>query len=158
MAHLRVVVDTSSLIRVALNASSAAGRLIEVLTLQAGADQLVASADILLELPTVLDRPKFASRLPAAQPRRFFLTVQAAAFFASPTERIGVCRDSTDNMVLEAALAAMEHGARRVVIVSDDRDLLTLDPWHDIRIVKPEAALILLAEARAPDGNRGWPA
>jgi uncharacterized protein len=157
VARLRVVVDTSSLIRAALNASSAAGRLIEALTSQGGAEELVASADILDELATVLDRPNFASRLPALQRRRFLLTVQASAFFVSPTERIEACRDPADNIVLEAALAATEHATQRVVIVSDDRDLLTLNPWRGIRIVKPEAALNLLAEVEEPDGNGGRP-
>lgn len=138
-----------------MNASSAAGRLIEALTLQASADQLVASADILHELATVLDRPKFAARLPAGQRRRFLLTVQAAAVFVSPAERIEACRDAADNIILEAALAATEQATQRVVIVSDDRDLLTLDPWRGIRIAKPEAALILLAEAEVPGGSRG---
>ena len=158
VARLHVVVDTSSLIRAALNGASAAGRLIEVLTVQGGADRLVASADILHELAMVLDRPKFASRLPARQRRRFLLTVQAAAFFVSPSERVEACRDPADNIVLEAALAATEHATRRVLIVSDDRDLLTLDPWRGIRIAKPEAALNLLAEAPVADGNRGRPA
>jgi uncharacterized protein len=157
VVRLRVVVDRSSLIRAALNAGSAAGRLIEVLTAQGGSNQLVASADILQELAMVLDRPKFVSRLPARQGRRFLLHVQATAFFVSPAERIEECRDPADNIVLEAALASTEPAARRVIIVSDDRDLLTLDTWRGIRIVKPEAALVMLAQARAPARNRGRP-
>ena len=50
-------------------------------------------------------------------------------------------------MILEAALAATLGTAEvtePVVIISDDQDLLTMDPWRGIRIIKPEAALELL--------------
>ena len=55
-------------------------------------------------------------------------------------------RDPADDIVLEAASAAAREvgDAAAVVIVSDDRDLLVLDVWRDIRVVKPEAALALL--------------
>ena len=48
-------------------------------------------------------------------------------------------------MLEAASAAAREVGdAAAVVIVSDGRDLLVLDVWRDIRVVKPEAALTLL--------------
>jgi predicted nucleic acid-binding protein len=37
----------------------------------------------------------------------------------------------------------MRGAAETVVIVSDDRDLLALDTWRGIRVVKPEAALAM---------------
>ncbi len=43
-----------------------------------------------------------------------------------------VCRDANDDMVLECAVVA---GAD--VIVSGDKDLLTLNPFEGIRIVSP---------------------
>jgi putative PIN family toxin of toxin-antitoxin system len=155
-AHLRVVVDTSSLIRAALNAGLVASQLIETLTSAGGTSQLVASADILDELARVRDRPKFASRLSDQQRRRLLLDAQAAAFFVSPAERIGACRDPADNIILEAALAAMEPAVQVVVIVSDDRDLLPLDPWHGIRVAKPEAVLVTLGASEA-GRDRGGP-
>ncbi len=72
------------------------------------------------------------------------LQVQATARWIEPAERVRDCRDPADDMVLEAAIAAMQAPGETVVIVSDDRDLLTLDPWRGIRIVKPEAALAML--------------
>jgi predicted nucleic acid-binding protein len=98
VAWLRAVVDTSSLVRAALSADSAAGRLIVV-----------------------------------------------------PEHRVEVCRDPADNMVLEAALAS----GNDVIIISEDRDLLILDPWRDIRIVKPEAALAMYEERQPANHNRG---
>jgi uncharacterized protein len=154
---LRVVVDTSSLIRAALNAGSAAGALLNELTSQGSNNQLVTSSEILDELATVISRPKFGSRLTLQQRRRFLLQMQATAFFVSPVERIDACRDPADNMVLEAALAAAGLSDHPVVIVSDDRDLLTLDPWQGITIGKPEAVLAMLIEDRASDHREGSP-
>jgi predicted nucleic acid-binding protein len=49
-----------------------------------------------------------------------------------PVELVTDCRDKKDNKYLELALAA---GAS--TIVSSDDDLLVLDPWRGIRILKP---------------------
>jgi len=139
VARLRVVVDTSSLVRAALNPASAAGRLIDCL-LSEGDNAIIASAEMVDELAQVLARPKFRQRLSREQCWHFLLRLQATVVHVVPGEPVEACRDPADNMGLEAALAA---GAE-VLVVSDDRDLLTLDPWRGVRIVKPEAALLLL--------------
>lgn len=109
-----------------------------------GSNSLVVSPPLLAEVAEVLGRPKFAGRLATAQRRRFVLRVQAAAQWVEPAEEVHDCRDPADDMVLEAALAAMRGQAETVVIVSDDRDLLTMDPWRGVRIMKPETALAML--------------
>jgi uncharacterized protein len=109
-----------------------------------GSDSLVVSTVILEELAEVLSRQKFSSRLTEAQRQRFVMRVHAAAQWVEPAARVHECRDPDDDMVLEAALAAMQAPSETVVIVSDDRDLLTLDPWRDIRIMKPEAAMAMI--------------
>jgi putative PIN family toxin of toxin-antitoxin system len=141
VARLRAVVDTSSLVRAALNADSAAGRLIERLL----------SGDSDSELVNVLERPKFRQRLAQEYRRRFLLYLQATAFFVVPEQRVEVCRDPADNVVLEAALAF----GNDVIVVLDDRDLLVLDPWRDIRIVKPEAALAMYEVNQPVNRTRG---
>jgi predicted nucleic acid-binding protein len=64
----RVVVDTSSLVRAALDRNSAAARLLALLR---GRGLLVASLTTLEEVAEVLMRPKFARRLPEAERRAF---------------------------------------------------------------------------------------
>lgn len=44
----------------------------------------------------------------------------------------GSCRDASDEIVLGAAVAGRAH-----VIVSGDKDLLTLGRFHSVRIVTP---------------------
>ena len=51
---------------------------------------------------------------------------------ALEAERVTDCRDPKDNKYLELALAA---GAE--TIVSSDDDLLVLDPWRGVRIMRP---------------------
>lgn len=76
----------------------------------------------------------------------FIARLIAEMWVVEADARVAECRDPADHIVLEAASAvARELGdAAAVVIVSDDRDLLVLDVWRDIRVVKPEAALSLL--------------
>jgi predicted nucleic acid-binding protein len=49
-----------------------------------------------------------------------------------PVDSVTECRDNKDNKYLELALAA-----RASIIVSSDDDLLVLDPWRGIRILRP---------------------
>jgi putative PIN family toxin of toxin-antitoxin system len=127
-----------------LNGGSAAGRLVVALLAEGRDGQLVISQAILHELAEVLARPKFSGRLAPERRRGFLLLLQATARTVEPTERVSACRDPADDMILEAALAATQGTAGPVVVISDDRDLLTLDPWRGIRIIEPEAALELL--------------
>jgi len=84
-----------------------------------------------------LDLPKF-DRYTDAQTRRNFLTLAESEFriFAVPEFQPSgltlICRDPRDYIFLALALAA-----EAAVIVSSDEDLLTLDPWNDIRILTP---------------------
>lgn len=48
------------------------------------------------------------------------------------------CRDPKDDFVLELAV-----NGRADVIVTDDEDLLTMDPFRGIRIVRPETFLAM---------------
>ena len=102
---------------------------------------IVATLATLEELAEVLARPKFAQRLPAERRRLFLVSLAAAAELVETVVPVTDCRDPDDDKFLEAAFAA---GA--TVIVSDDRDLLELNPWRGIRICKPEALLAVLRE------------
>jgi predicted nucleic acid-binding protein len=81
-----------------------------------------------------LDRGSAAARL---------LAVAAVAELVEPEVTVADCRDPGDDKFLEAALAG---GAE--VIVSDDRDLLALDLWRGMRVLKPEALLAALLDER----------
>jgi putative PIN family toxin of toxin-antitoxin system len=124
---------------------SAAGRLIARLLEEDGGD-VVVSAEILLELAAVLGRAKFATRLATDKRYLFLLRLTALAMLVEPAESVTECRDPSDNIVLETALELSHYPSEITVIVSDDQDLLAMDPWRGIRIMKPEAALALLQD------------
>jgi putative PIN family toxin of toxin-antitoxin system len=140
-----VVVDASSLIRAALTSQSPARVLVDAV-LDRGL--LVASREILDEVDTVLRRPKFTRWLSPGRRQDFVRRIAVAARLVEPTMRIKECRDPTDDKYLEAVFAAAEEAADgTALLVTDDRDLLVLEPWREaIRILKPEAALAALLQ------------
>jgi hypothetical protein len=97
------------------------------------------AVDILALSPAVLDvlhRPGLARFInPRLRDDVLDGLTSASAWF-EPTVVVTDCRDPTDNKYLELALAS---GAP--TIVSSDKDLLALDPWNGVRILRPAAYL-----------------
>jgi putative PIN family toxin of toxin-antitoxin system len=103
------------------------------------------SEPVYREIAEVLSRPKFARVLTSDRRVDVLELLSAAAIWLSPCETVRDCRDSKDNCYLELALAA---GA--TVIVSGDSDLLDLDPWRGVRVLRP-------AQFVGARGVEGWP-
>lgn len=70
--------------------------------------------------------------MPAARRERILDMLRSAAVWFEPTDYVTDCRDAKDNKYLELALAS---GAE--IIVSSDEDLLVLDPWRGVRVLRP---------------------
>ena len=141
------IVDASSIVRAALTDGSAAARLLDAL-LDRGL--FASSAAILDEMEDVLRRPKFRQKRSEEWMQAFGLRIRVTARLVVPDVSVRECRDRSDDKYLEAALAAsrLRDPVQPVTIVSDDQDLLALDPWRgEVRILKPEAALAALANA-----------
>ena len=58
--------------------------------------------------------------------------IMEAAVWVEPTLKMNDCRDAKDKKYLELAATA---GAE--IIISSDDDLLVLDPWRGISILRP---------------------
>jgi putative PIN family toxin of toxin-antitoxin system len=97
------------------------------------------------EIAEVLSRPKFARILTQDRRREALELLAAAALWVDPTEKVTDCRDAKDNRYLELALAA-----RATAIVSGDEDLLVLNPWRGVRVLRPARFL----EELWPDGRQ----
>lgn len=80
----------------------------------------------------VLARPKFARYLTDEDRTAILALMTDAAVWVEPTETVHDCRDAKDNKYLELAAAA-----RAEVVITSDSDLLVLDPWRGVRIVRP---------------------
>jgi len=141
---IRAVIDTSILIRALIKPRGTVGPILQALR---DADyQLVYSDPLLAELADVLARPRLA--------KKYGVTTEDVATVLSlillrdepvlSARRIDVCRDPTDNMVLEAAVAGQADA-----IVSGDEDLLTLSPFEAIPILSPATFLRLLKAQRS---------
>ena len=90
------------------------------------------------EIAGVLNRPRFARAIPLARRERVLEILRHAAVWFEPTVQVTDCDDPKDNKYLEFSLAA---GAE--MIVSSDDDLLVLDPWRGVRIMRPAGYLDL---------------
>ncbi len=93
---------------------------------------LFSSATLLLELEAVLSRPKFLSILDAAKIAPGYLMQRYGSMtqLVIPSPITRTVRDIDDDVVLGTALAAEAQ-----IIVTGDRDLLTLNPWKKILIL-----------------------
>lgn len=97
---------------------------------------------MLPEYAAVPSRPKFAAVLAPDRRAEILDLLTAAAAWCVPDVAVGDCRDVKDDIYLELALAA---GA--TAIVTGDEDLLVLDPWRGVRVLRPAACLTHLGAA-----------
>ena len=130
-----IIFDASALVSAALKADSVPER---ALLRAEEVDVFALSAAVDGEIAGVLNRPRFARAIPLARRERVLEILRHAAVWFEPTARVTDCRDPKDNRYLELALAA---GAE--TIVSSDDDLLVLDPWRGVRIMRPAEYLDL---------------
>lgn len=77
-------------------------------------------------------RPKFARVLSLSDRDTVLALLTEAAVSIEPSITVADCRDAKDNKYLELAMAV---GAD--IIISSDNDLLVLNPWRGIRIIRP---------------------
>jgi len=123
----KVVVDTNIFIS-ALLGSKTCKHLYE--GLEKGHFQLVLSSELLMELEEVVKRAKF--ELDEREVKSFIGLIKRRSIEVIPSERITLCRDPKDNLVLESAIVI-----KIDFIVTGDKDLLILSPFRKIPIITP---------------------
>jgi putative PIN family toxin of toxin-antitoxin system len=134
-----VVVDASIVASAALKRESTPERaVLFALTY----DALYLSEPVLDEIREVLGRPKFRKYVSEERLAEVIALILADAHFVTPTEKVSACRDPGDDKYLELALAAGAHA-----VVTGDRDLLSMSPWRDIRMMTA-AEYVTLVRAR----------
>ena len=95
--------------------------------------KVVVSEEMLKELSEVASRPKFKNIFTAKRIKELFSLLDSYAIVVSPSQKVNVCRDGKDNFLLEVALEGEAD-----YLVTGDEDLLVLDPFYNIKIVKPK--------------------
>lgn len=125
----RIVVDTNTLISRSLLPRSVPAAAVRKAT---ATGQLLVSEATLSELADVLARPKFAPYVSIADRQEFIRVLGRIAEIVIITHVIHECRDAKDDKFLELAVNGRAH-----VIITGDKDLLTLNPFRGIEIIKP---------------------
>jgi uncharacterized protein len=129
----RIVIDTNTYVSRLLAPGSVPARAVDHAMEHA---LLLLSDDTLEELAEVLSRPKFDPYVTINDRKTFINLLVGVATLVPIVRRIRACRDPKDDKFLELAL-----NGEAELIVTGDKDLLTLDPFHDVAIVTPSAYL-----------------
>lgn len=127
------VLDTNTLISRLLVPKGLAAQAVDR-ALETGI--LLVSEATLGELVEVLNRPKFDPYISHEARRRFIALLGGVSRLVPVVRPIQACRDPKDDKFLDVALSG---GA--AAILTGDRDLLDLDPFHGVRILSPAAFL-----------------
>lgn len=126
----RVVIDTNLFVSAYIKPHSNLTK--KVMDLLRGQHSL-QSFDTFLELETVLRRSKFQKFLPGRNLDHFLFFIEDLSEFVDVQTHITTCRDPADNKFLALAV---DGGAD--VILSGDEDLLMLDPFEGVRVLRVE--------------------
>lgn len=130
---MRFVFDTNVIISAVLLAGSVPQQAFDK-ALDEG--KILISTPILLELAEVFSRNKLDKYLLKEERMRLLIAFLKETELVEITELITDCRDPKDNKFLELAVSG-----KADCIISGDDDLLVLDPFRGIPILKPKEFL-----------------
>lgn len=129
----RWVVDTNVLVSRLLAPRGVAAQAVDKAL---GTGVLLVSDATLEELAQVLARPRFDPYLSPSDRQQFFRLLSGVSRRIPITQRVQVCRDPKDDKFLDVALCGQAQA-----IVTGDKDLLALHPFHGIAIWAPAVFL-----------------
>ncbi|MDO5623229.1 MAG: putative toxin-antitoxin system toxin component, PIN family [Pseudomonadota bacterium] len=123
----RWVLDTKLLVSRLLAPGGTAAQAVDR-ALRSGV--LLVSEATLSELAEVLARPRFDPYVSPAERQHFLRLLGGVARVVHVTQRMQACRDPKDDKFLDVALHGQAHA-----IVTGDKDLLALHPFHGVPIL-----------------------
>lgn len=140
MKSVRVVLDTNVYIAAALNPQSIIYKIVEDSAAQYLA-KYYTSPEILQELQDKLESPKLG--FSRADVVRWLNRLEEAVTILRPQQKVDVLteRDPDDNKILECALEA-----KADLIITADRDLLSLKEFDGIKIMHPTSVKYLFPQ------------
>ena len=131
---MRLVFDCNVLVRALLDDSSFSGLALE--KAESTSSILLISNPVLAETIEVITRPKF-DRYILLEIRKLFLEeYELRGLKVNITKQINVCRDPDDDKYLDLALSGNAD-----CIITNDPDLLILNPFENILIITPKEFL-----------------
>jgi len=136
---MRAVIDTGVFVSALIRKQGTTGDVLGAL--RDGRFTAIYTTDIVVEIIDVLGRAKFRMKY-HIEPDDITILVNLIRLrgeLVTPTQKVTACRDPKDDKFLEAALVA-----KADCIVSGDADLLVLNPFEDIPILRPSEFLARL--------------
>lgn len=130
---LRLVLDTNVIVSALLFSESTSRKAVD----QALDTSLILiSQPIVLELTKVLKRKKLNKYLQEEERIKFLANFLKDTKSVEINQVIDVCRDKKDNKFIELAICGNAD-----YIITGDEDLLILNPYHGISIIRPRQFL-----------------
>lgn len=129
----RFVIDTNTLVSRMLVPESVPAKAVSY-AIRTG--KVLVSEVTLVELSEVLSREKFDPYVSIEDRQEFIRYLARICETVEIVRRIDACRDPKDNKFLELAV-----NGNAEMIITGDSDLLVLDPFENIRIIKPAETL-----------------
>jgi len=136
---MRAVIDTGVFVSALIRKQGTVGDVLRAL--RDGRFTAIYTTDIVVEIIDVLGREKFRAKYHIEPDDITTLVnlIRLRGELVTPTKKVTACRDPKDDKFLEAALVA-----KADCIVSGDADLLVLNPFEDISILRPSEFLARL--------------
>ena len=131
----RIVFDTNVIVSAILFVGSVPRRAIEIASTRG---TILMSAALSDELNRILERDRFDRYVSRGQREHFLELLVREAEDIEITESIQICRDPKDDRILELAV-----NGDAAYIVTGDEDLLVLNPFRGIEILRPADFLAL---------------
>jgi putative PIN family toxin of toxin-antitoxin system len=136
---MRAIIDTGVFVSALIRKEGTTGDILRAL--RDGRFTAIYTTDIVVEIIDVLGRTKFRTKYHIEPDDITALVnlIRLRGDLVTPTQKVTTCRDPKDDKFLEAALAAQTD-----CIVSGDGDLLDLNPFEEIPILRPAEFLARL--------------
>lgn len=136
---LRVVVDTNILLSFLMKRTSKPGIVVTHVLQQ---HQLLLSTSTLQEITDKYSKAKFRAYFSEEEGQALVQLLAQVGEIVPVNLMITDCRDTKDNQFLELAVAGDVN-----LLVTGDKDLLDLHPYHGIPILTPHDSLLFLGVA-----------
>lgn len=131
----RIVFDTNVIVSAILFFGSVPRRAVEIASTRG---TILMSAALSDELNRILERDRFGSYVSRGQREHFLELLVREAEDIEIAESIQICRDPKDDRILELAV-----NGDAAYIVTGAADLLVLNPFRGIEILRPADFLAL---------------
>ena len=109
---------------------------------KAGDFEIIVSEAILAEIERKLNEKAVEFKMETEVVNEWLDLIVVEAIFVQPQEKIQACRDSDDDLFLEAAVEGIAD-----FIVSGDKDLTDMGEFREIKLVKPRQFYDFLTRA-----------